>query len=215
MSCSEFREDLMEAARGAHCPAALAHARECGACLLLLRREQSLTAGLSALAASEVRGPSVALEFALVQRLKPKPRVAWQWATVAGFAAAAAVAAFFLVPRPTVKQVQAERHPLPVVDVPAPAVVPTLVAASRVKPRVRHVRNRPVPNDAPEEFIGIPYAAPLDPRERAELVRVNVPLTALTAWGMSIGGADPNLRVNADLVLGEDGLARAVRLVRK
>ena len=65
----------------------------------------------------------------------------------------------------------------------------------------------------PDEFVTVPYSAPIGPYERAELVRVNVPVTALTQWGLSIPAFDPSQRVNADVVIGEDGLARAVRLV--
>ena len=70
---------------------------------------------------------------------------------------------------------------------------------------------RPAPETA--EFMAVPYSEPLSPYERREVVRVNVPVSALAAWGMRVVNDDPYRRVNADVVLGEDGLARAVRLV--
>lgn len=62
-------------------------------------------------------------------------------------------------------------------------------------------------------LIPIPYAEPLYTAERTELVRVNIPVAQLLSWGFSASGADPNSRVNADVLMGEDGLARAVRVV--
>ena len=67
--------------------------------------------------------------------------------------------------------------------------------------------------EAESQFIPIPYAAPLLPTERAEIVRVNLPVAALANMGMQVLGAEPGMRLNADLVLGENGLARAVRFV--
>jgi hypothetical protein len=69
------------------------------------------------------------------------------------------------------------------------------------------------PTAATDEFVTVPYSMPIGPYERAELVRVNVPVTALEQWGLQVSAFDPGQRVNADVVIGEDGLARAVRLV--
>ena len=69
------------------------------------------------------------------------------------------------------------------------------------------------PAAAKDEFVAIPYAMPIGPNERADLVRVNVPVAALEQWGLKVSVFNPGQRVNADVVIGEDGLARAVRLV--
>jgi hypothetical protein len=69
------------------------------------------------------------------------------------------------------------------------------------------------PVAASSEFVAVPYAMPIGPNERADLVRVNVPVVALEQWGLKVSAFDPGQRVNADVVIGEDGLARAVRLV--
>ena len=66
---------------------------------------------------------------------------------------------------------------------------------------------------ASEEFIAVPYSAPIGEYERMEVVRVNVPATALAQWGLPIGNVSLGQRVDADVVIGEDGLARAVRFV--
>jgi hypothetical protein len=76
------------------------------------------------------------------------------------------------------------------------------------------VKNAAVQAEVEAPFALIPYAAPLLATERAEIVRVNLSASALATMGVPVWGADPNMRLNAELVLGENGLARAVRLVQ-
>jgi hypothetical protein len=66
---------------------------------------------------------------------------------------------------------------------------------------------------ANDGFIPVPYATPIGQYERADLVRVNVPISALAQWGLPVSGFNPDQRVDAEVVIGEDGLARAVRLI--
>jgi hypothetical protein len=54
---------------------------------------------------------------------------------------------------------------------------------------------------------------PLEPAERASIVRMEMPVAALVAAGMPLFAADTGARVQADVVVGEDGLARAIRLI--
>jgi hypothetical protein len=71
---------------------------------------------------------------------------------------------------------------------------------------------RPVP--PPEEpFLEIPYVAPLAPYERAEIVRMDVPVSELAAEGLEVHVPDTSATVLADVVLGQDGRAHAIRLV--
>jgi hypothetical protein len=74
----------------------------------------------------------------------------------------------------------------------------------------------PVPSEAREPerpFVPIPYLAPPSPYERIQVVRMQLPVAALIAAGLQIRRADPGGRVDADVVVGQDGRARAVRLV--
>lgn len=74
---------------------------------------------------------------------------------------------------------------------------------------LRGVQLEPQP---PNEFVMVPGAAALPPMESGSLVRMDVPVAMLP----SLGFAPPaNLvtRVRADVIVGQDGLARAVRLV--
>ena len=64
----------------------------------------------------------------------------------------------------------------------------------------------------PSEFVMVPGAMALPEIESGSLVRIDLPVSALPALGvMPPSGAVA--RVKADLILGQDGLPRAVRLV--
>jgi hypothetical protein len=64
-----------------------------------------------------------------------------------------------------------------------------------------------------QPFLPIPYVTPLARNEGATVVRVNIPVAALLSAGVPVPVADAGATVEADLVVGQDGRARAVRLV--
>jgi hypothetical protein len=61
--------------------------------------------------------------------------------------------------------------------------------------------------------VPIPYTEPLQPNERAAVMRVDVPVAAFIAAGFRIAAPDPGASIKADLLVGEDGRARAIRPV--
>jgi hypothetical protein len=63
------------------------------------------------------------------------------------------------------------------------------------------------------EFLPFPYAEGLSADERVQLIHVRLPSEALTFFGLP-PAADPLATVPADVLLGQDGTARAVRFVR-
>ena len=69
----------------------------------------------------------------------------------------------------------------------------------------------PVPPPAEQPFVEIPYVAPLAPYERASVVRMDVPVAALIAAGFESHG-EPDGAVRADVLVGQDGRAHAIRL---
>ena len=71
---------------------------------------------------------------------------------------------------------------------------------------------QPVSSDD-QTFVPIPYVAPPASYERIEVIRMEVPIAALIAAGLTVRTADLGARVEADVVVGQDGRARAVRLV--
>lgn len=79
-------------------------------------------------------------------------------------------------------------------------------------------RRRAVPVAVQEEqqeaaFYPLPEAEALPPVENAVVVRVQLPVSSLESMGVPVAGEQPDGSVQADLLLGQDGLARGVRLV--
>lgn len=98
-----------------------------------------------------------------------------------------------------------------VIPLGAVAAAVVLVASITWRPAVVEP-----PNVAPTQeqpFVAIPYVAPLAPYERAEVVRMQLPVSALLAAGLAVGMVDPGAQVMADVLVGQDGRARALRLV--
>jgi hypothetical protein len=93
-----------------------------------------------------------------------------------------------------------------------------LSAPHRIAPPA--VESADVPADVDEEsygpdsdFIPVPNAARIEPNEDVNLVRVEVPRSAMMALGIVVSAENASDTVVADVVLGSDGMARAVRLV--
>ncbi len=62
-------------------------------------------------------------------------------------------------------------------------------------------------------FIALPYAQSEVPLEQPVIVRIQIPVSELGGMVMPVSPASKAQRVNADLLVGQDGVARAVRLV--
>jgi hypothetical protein len=83
---------------------------------------------------------------------------------------------------------------------PVPAVVVATAAA-------------PAPEeDAEASFYPLPDAEALPAVENAMVVRVQLPVSSLQLMGVPINEERAGTSVEADLLLGQDGLARGVRL---
>jgi hypothetical protein len=90
--------------------------------------------------------------------------------------------------------------------------------AAPVRPRRPLRRTAPAtvpPASVPAEeprFVALPGAPGLRDADSLHLVRVSVPPTALAAWGWPTRDAGPE-PVQAEVIVGHDGLARAIRFV--
>src|SRR4029077_2224657 len=118
----------------------------------------------------------------------------------------------WILGRPAAKPVRLETAvtiPPEVVEVPAASVPPAVVAARpwRHKP-ARAAMKREIATDF------IPVMVDPDPFERGRLVRVKLPRSALTAFGLPVNEERFEERIQADVLVGEDGLARAIRFVK-
>ncbi len=100
----------------------------------------------------------------------------------------------------------ARRHPLRWIPAAAAAIAAALtlwaIMPHRTPPR-EDAEQRP--------FVEIPYLAPLDSHESATVVRIQIRVATLIAVGYKVA-ADPDEIVPADVLVGPDGRAHAVRV---
>ena len=61
------------------------------------------------------------------------------------------------------------------------------------------------------EFIPVVYGQPFHPEEGGRIVRVRMPRTTLASFGLPVNQDRLDERIQADILLGEDNLVRAVR----
>jgi hypothetical protein len=64
------------------------------------------------------------------------------------------------------------------------------------------------------DFFPLSYGGDQKPMETGEVIRVQMPRSALIAFGLPVNVERADVPVKADLLVGEDGLARAIRFVR-
>jgi hypothetical protein len=103
----------------------------------------------------------------------------------------------------------------------APSVRPSTIATvgPAVRPsaaRTTRLRSRPapkVPRIPSVEFVTLPGAANLPRFESGSIVRVDLPLSSLAAYGVDISTSGGKGPVKADVLVGQDGEPRAIRLV--
>jgi hypothetical protein len=157
---------------------------------------------LKALAESEQEleaSPAVELRLrAAFRRKYARPK----WPYFAMAAAIAIVVFFISRPKP-----RAEPQVAAVVKVtPAIPLVPT------ARPVIRKaVHRRPPPKEVMTDFYPLIEDAP--PFERGELLRVSLPAVAMRGVGLPVSEDRLTDMVQADVLVGQEGLARAIRFV--
>ncbi|HLK69787.1 MAG TPA: hypothetical protein VKU19_40435 [Bryobacteraceae bacterium] len=107
----------------------------------------------------------------------------------------------------------AQRRPAKVAArwVVAVAMAASILLAAFVT--LRRTPAQPAPAVAVEEvpFLTIPYTIPIGPEERAEVVRMRIPVAALLAAGFRVQVSDPSGAIDADALVSQDGRVRAIR----
>ncbi len=147
---------------------------------------------LKALAADGPRQapPYVEERLRMEFRRQKRRRKAITWTPVFGVAAAAGIALMLWV--------RSEN--------PKTAPVPPVVVAAAIAPSAEE--------DADASFYPLPEAEALPAVENAMVVRVQLPVSSLQLMGVPVGEERADASVQADLLLGQDGLARGVRLAQ-
>jgi hypothetical protein len=137
-------------------------------------------------------------------------RVAW-------IAAAAAIIVVALAMRPR-QQASQVAHDVPKVQQPAPVIadfgtVPVQTVAQTPRRIARPFAGaRPRPTEVVTDFFPLVDLAP--PLDRASLVRVNLPASAMRTVGLPVREDRLFDRVNADVLVSEEGVATAIRFVK-
>jgi hypothetical protein len=216
------------------------HLGACANCVVELERQRSLTTALNALAAeAETWKPSPGIERRLQEAFvartlgtpipQSKSRGVDRWVYALAGAAVVALAVWLgsrpsTAPpaepaRPTAASAETTPRvstPLPIEqEKPAPPTVEANVSPGRRAPVRAAAGRRAAPSKPVRsfEFITLPGAAGLPDLESGSVVRVAVPVASLPEYGLDIVQGESNTTVDADVPVGQDGLARAIRLV--
>ncbi len=103
---------------------------------------------------------------------------------------------------------------------PAPVVVPPTVSST---PAVRTLRRRTAltqtrtvanATETVTDYIPLTYLDDATAMESGQVVRIDVPRSSLAAFGLPVSQDRLDERVKADIIIGDDGLARAIRFVQ-
>jgi hypothetical protein len=193
MTCDEFWSGE---------PHGLEHLGECADCATRFERQQRLAVGLTRLgaemrhlAAPERLERRLVAGFRARSELRPPAGPAGVWWAVASWAAAVAVtvgiAVFVAGGRQPERTERLSRRATQLAAVEHPAAIPA----------------------EEEGFITLPNADVIAPNEAVNLVRIEVPRSALVALGFELSGEGSEEPVEADVMLDADGVARAVRVL--
>ncbi len=196
MNCQEFWNTMPELEPTGEA-LRLDHARQCSACAALLEEQRRLADGLRALRQEWRREEAPArLQSRLTSAVRShngltaRPR-SRRWAPLVTWAAATAaiiLLAMFLL---------RGRQPQP--------------AQHRVPSRLQYAALQ-IP-DANTGFVPLPDAPEIDPNEDVNLVLMELPRARMAALGFSVSEERTSDFVEAEVLLGADGLARAVRFL--
>ena len=193
LTCRESTVDLVECARTGEDPDAelQAHLMSCSRCKERWEDERRLTTQFRIMRDAVTGQPSMAGREELMREFERAHtggfHVFWRWALNA--------AAILLV---VLALVYDWRH--------------HGSAGSVAKPQKNSVGLQAEDSGDEGGFVSVPYALPLAPGEFVRIVRTELDREALAGMGIDIETAD-GAEVPADVLLGEDGLPRGVRVL--
>ena len=230
MDCHEFTSMLDHLERETLMPAgvrgeALQHAENCARCRARLAAARLLSLELRALARDDQKWQApAAVESVLLSafREQSRPRIGiWKGLAWASAAAALVLGAWLITAHTrrsaplspaSLQAAQPARAPQP------PSVAPDLkrrqeaVAQPSPRRRFRAARDAAAAGSA-GDFIALSPWATSYPVGEGMVLRVQLPRSAPALVGLPLGGGDMSGTVTADVVLGQDGVARAIRFL--
>jgi anti-sigma factor RsiW len=179
------------------------HAAECAACAARLAQQRRLMGGLRALAGElgdtaaphRVEAALLAAFRATHARSQIRRAIWWKAPALpfaaAGLAAAALAFGVWVAPKRQVPAAPAARH------------------ASSAKVELAALNG----SESDDGFIALPNAPQIDPNDDVNVVRMELPRSAMLAVGLEVSPEQVSGTVEAEVMLGSDGLARAVRFM--
>ena len=185
--------------------------------VLSYAEEERIRGALAAAARADGLSTPPRIENALVAELRRRNRRSMLLRVSAAGAIAAAVLVGLWLSRP----VAPTALPAPTVvrhaEPPTPAIAPPDPAPEKLAAAPALRRPRPTPRRVESadagEFIPVGAWQAFEPMERGAIVRVRLPKSSLPGFGIAVSADRWNESLPADVVLGEDGSMRAIRLV--
>jgi hypothetical protein len=143
---------------------------------------------------------------------QPAPKRATPWLIPAALAAAVLLTVLLARFAGGRGETRPVRNPTPVVEMPQTTVQEKEVAAMPERKHVARSQARP-PLEIVTEFFPLMDSAP--PLGRGQLLRVAVPASAMRSVGLPVREERLDEPVQADVLIGEEGMVRAIRFVSR
>lgn len=242
MNCQDFEATILNMARMQLLEASarrqtLAHVAECPVCADWLAEQQTLTAAIRSTAKSlREENASLHVELSLRAAFRSQMNVASQrhistparrWLQQA-LLATAAILMLFLLAGAIRQWLRTDQIPKTAVTLPTPEPKEPDSQPERVSPTAQPerqfagesrgkrsgIRPKATTSEDEAEFIVLANESQLVPLESVQVLRVEISTSALISMGLRITTEDLSKPVLADLLVGQDGMPRAIRFVR-
>jgi len=239
MTCAEFENIVHDVARTGALDKATAviakfHAQTCERCAAHLAQAQLLALALDVAAqdSAQLEAPAH-LETALVSAFREhrrglerakhrrrRARLRWlEWAALATAAMVLLAIGAWNVSRPRVTGIKGAETTNIVAVVPQGApVFHTKIkganGATALETETSATESEDAQSDSTADFVPVPYSEGFEPGDSGVIVRVEMPRSDLADLGYSVDATRAADLVQVDLLVGEDGWPRAVRLVQ-
>jgi hypothetical protein len=203
------------------------HARRCAACAERLATEERLGKSLKE-AADEMRDlrPSPEVDRRVLAAFRSRPpvpyeatRLRWRFAAAAGVPIAILLAGIFLstdrgVPEGISRRAATDSAGVQPETVAAPPGVGRAADGLEPDPREAERRRQIAETDLVTDYFALTSCPEMRCLEEVQRFRVRLPESSMAYFGLPVSEDAASNRIDADVLVGPDGVARAVRFVQ-